>query len=212
MIVFPPSTCLKPPPRIAKEKFYLGRPDATELKRLFTDEVAKIVWTNKLSPSSLNLPKGGVEEIEVFETTLTTQGVNPLVYKAIDAAVKPHSVLHLITTADHFEAVFGYALPGEKTARYYAKSWTSRAEAELKVDGTTMDAVYLSLMAQLGGTCSVASEGEPDVKAWQEQDNRRAQLEQRLKKLKAQFKNEKQMNKQFELSLEIKKLEAELLG
>lgn len=214
MIKLPESTRLSPVRRVPKERCYLGRTGSAELKRVITDEVDKILWTNKLSATSLNVaPSEDVREIEIFETTLTTKAVNPLVYKTLDAAIRPHVALHFFTTSDHFEVVFGYWAPGEKTGRYYARSWPTREEAALDFSGDSLGAVYLSLMRQLQDKEADATpQGMTDVKSWRETDNRRAQLERKLQQLEKRLKSERQVNVQFEISGEMRRIRKELQG
>lgn len=214
MIKLPESTRLSPVRRVPKERCYLGRTGSAELKSVFTDEVDKILWTNKLSAASLNVaPSEDVREIEIFETTLTTKAVNPLVYKTLDAAIRPHVALHFFTTVDHFEVVFGYWTPGEKAGRYYTRSWPSREEVTLDFSGDSLGAVYLSLMRQLQDKGADAPPlGTADVKDWRETDNRRAQLERKLQQLEKRLKSERQVNVQFEISGEMRRIRKELQG
>lgn len=214
MIKLPESTRLSPVRRVPKDRCYLGRNGSAELKSVFTDEVDKILWTNKLSATSLNVaPSEDVREIEIFETTLTTKAVNPLVYKTLDAAIRPHVALHFFTTFDHFEVVFGYWTPGEKMGRYYARSWPSREEATLDFSGDSLGAVYLSLMRQLQDNDESAPPlGTADVKNWRETDNRQAQLERKLQQLEKRLKSERQVNVQFEISGEMRRIRKELQG
>lgn len=214
MIEFPASTRLVPPRRIPKEKICSRQTkNVAKLKSIFTQEVDKIVWTNKLYSKSLNMPESkDIKEIEVFELALKMRNVNPSIYQAIDEAVAPHSVLYLITTLDHFEAVFGYQAPGEKARRYFRKAWIDCNSAELELRGSTLDEVYIGILRQLGAEETSGGEmtGERSVKAWQERDFRRSQLEQKIERLTKRKQKELQINRRFEMALEIKRLEEEI--
>lgn len=210
MITLPTSTVVNR--RVPKDRFYLGRRDGAELKRLFTESVDKIIWSHKLSPQSLNLPPSTeVPEIELFTTTLTTRSVDRRLYEAMDEAVKPHAVLHLFKTADHVEVVLGYRAPGDKAARYYSKSWLDFGAIVLDFTASSIDALYLSLLAQVsGGTFSPGA--SRSVTAAVADDSRRQVLEDKIRRLEVQLRNEKQTNRRFELSGEIRKLRKQLRG
>ena len=208
MITLPSSTVVNR--RVPKERFYLGRKDVTELKSLFTSDVEKIVWTNKLSPQSMNLPPSDeVREIEVFEVTLSSRTVDKRLYVTMDEAVKPHVVLYIFKTADHIEVVLGYRQAGEKTVRYYTRSWQDAEAVELDFAAPTLDALYLSLMRQLSMGAFAVDAGATVAEA-KEKDARRQGIESTIAKLESLLKREKQMNRQFEISGEIRKLKKEL--
>ena len=157
MITLPSTTVVNR--RIPKDRFYSGRNNAAELKTLFTEAVEKVVWTNKLSSQSMNFaPSDEIREIEIFETTLCVKAVDRRLYAVMDEAVKPHVVLHVIKALDHVETVMGYRQAGDKTARYYARTWTDLESVDLDFAAQSLDALYLSLMRQLsGGVFAVVS-------------------------------------------------------
>jgi hypothetical protein len=208
MIKLPSSTVVNR--RVPKERFYLGRKDVTELKSLFTSDVEKIVWMNKLSPQSMNLPPSDeVREIEIFEATLSSRTVDKRLYVTMDEAVKPHVVLYIFKTVDHVEVVLGYRQAGEKTVRYYTRSWQDAEAVELDFAAPTLDALYLSLMRQLSMGAFAVDAGATVAEA-KAKDARRQGIESAIAKLECQLKREKQMNRQFEISGEIRKLKKEL--
>ena len=53
---------------VPKSKIYEHGRASTALKKVFVDQVAKIVWKYKLSPDTINLPsRPAAPEIQVFE-------------------------------------------------------------------------------------------------------------------------------------------------
>ena len=127
----------------------------------------------------------------------------------MDEAVKPHVVLHIIKALDHVEVVMGFRQPGDKTARYYARKWADVESVELDFASQSLDALYLSLMQQLSEGMFAVDSGASvaDAKA---KNARRQAIEAAIGKLERELKKEKQINRQFEISGEIRKLKKEL--
>ena len=208
MITLPSTTVVNR--RIPKDRFYSGRNNAAELKTLFTEAVEKVVWTNKLSSQSMNFaPSDEIREIEIFETTLCVKAVDRRLYAVMDEAVKPHVVLHVIKALDHVETVMGYRQAGDKTARYYARTWTDLESVDLDFAAQSLDALYLSLMRQLSGGVFAVDSGASvaDAKA---KDARRQAIEAAIGKLERVLKKEKQLNVQMKLNKELKLLKKAL--
>ena len=208
MIKLPSTTIVNR--RIPKDRFYSGRSNAAELKALFTDAVEKVVWMNKLSPSTMNFPPSEeIREIEIFETTLPVKAVDRRLYAAMDEAVKPHVVLHIIKALDHVEVVMGFRLPGDKTARYYARIWADIESVELDFASQSLDVLYLSLMQQLSEGVFAVDSGASvaDAKA---KNARRQAIEAAIGKLERELKKEKQLNVQMKLNKELKLLKKAL--
>lgn len=208
MIKLPSTTIVNR--RIPKDRFYSGRSNAAELKVLFTEAVEKVVWANKLSPNTMNfLPSEEIREIEIFETTLAVKAVDRRLYAAMDEAVKPHVVLHIIKALDHVEVVMGFRRPGDKTARYYARTWADVESVELDFASQSLDALYLSLMQQLSEGVFAVDSGASvaDAKA---KNARRQSIEAAIGKLERELKKEKQLKVQMKLNKELKLLKKAL--
>ena len=208
MIKLPSTTIVNR--RIPKDRFYSGRNNAAELKVLFTEAVEKVVWMNKLSPNTMNFPPSEeIREIEIFETTLAVKAVDRRLYAAMDEAVKPHVVLHIIKALDNVEVVMGFRQPGDKTARYYARTWADVESVELDFASQSLDALYLSLMRQLSEGVFAVDSGASvaDAKA---KNARRQTIEAAIGKLERELKKEKQLNVQMKLNKELKLLKKAL--
>ena len=208
MIKLPSTTIVNR--RIPKDRFYSGRSNVAELKVLFTEAVEKVVWMNKLSPNTMNFPPSEeIREIEIFETTLAVKAVDRRLYAAMDEAVKPHVVLHIIKALDHVEVVMGFRQSGDKTARYYARTWADIESVELDFASQSLDALYLSLMQQLSEGVFAVDSGASvaDAKA---KNARRQAIEAAIGKLERELKKEKQLNVQMKLNRELKLLKKAL--
>lgn len=74
----------------------------TKQKKLFTDKVSKITWTNKLSPKTLNLEAKEIKEIQVFRIELKVkEDISPIL-NIIDKAI-PY---HIIFVVQHEELIY----------------------------------------------------------------------------------------------------------
>ena len=93
--------------------------------------------------------------------------------------------------------------------RYYTRSWQDAEAVELDFAAPTLDALYLSLMRQLSMGAFAVDAGVSVAEA-KAKDARRQGIESAIAKLESLLKREKQMNRQFEISGEIRKLKKEL--
>ncbi len=69
---------------LPKEKFYSKTSVNTKLRQLFTEEVEKISWANKISPDTLNITAGEYAELQVFEISLKGAELSTTVLRHID--------------------------------------------------------------------------------------------------------------------------------
>ena len=74
----------------------------TKQRKLFTDKVSKITWTNKLSPKTLNLEAKEIKEIQVFRIELKVKEDIPSILNIIDKAI-PY---HIIFAVQHEELIY----------------------------------------------------------------------------------------------------------
>lgn len=86
MFAYPPQTVFNR--SIPKSKLYAHTAVSRRVMDLFVEQVAEILWRNKLSPETLNLPaRGGIHEIQVFEIVLRTPELDETVLQTIDKAI-----------------------------------------------------------------------------------------------------------------------------
>ena len=81
-------------------------------------------------------------------------------------------------------------------------------ELTLEIDGLNLDAVWDNFIIQVGG---VELEQGNSLDEQIAVDERREKLIKEIEKLEKQARNEKQPNKKFELAQRIKKLKADLV-
>lgn len=200
--------------RIPKQKFYENLKAPPALRRAFAEQIRLIYWRNKLAASTLNvLPGETAAEIEIFEIRLQTPQLDEAVLKQIDTVI-PYHILFVLTCGGRVQAWIGYketASSGSvsKVNRYYHTEWLAEDELRFEIDGLNMDAVYAGLMRQIAGDALQAAPGE-SLKNSVRRDERKKQLEKQIAALEKKMSREKQLNRQVEISAEIKKLKSEL--
>lgn len=212
MLGFPQTTEFNK--RIPKQKFYENIEVSPALKRAFVEQIKLIYWRNKLAESTLNISPGqAVKEIEVIEIKLAQPQLDEAVLRQIDKEI-PYHILFILSCGNKVQAWTGYKEASEsgkaafKVNRYYHTDWMLEDELTLEIDGLNLDAVWDNFIIQVGG---VELEQGNSLDEQIAVDEHREKLIKEIKKLEKQAQNEKQPNKKFELAQRIKKLKADLV-
>jgi len=99
---------------IPKAKFYEKLPVSPAVKRAFVNEIAQIVWRNKLAPATLNVQPGSrVSELEVLEIELKRGELNEAVLKAIDRGI-PYQLLFCWSAKTNIRRAWGTKRPNPR--------------------------------------------------------------------------------------------------
>ena len=94
MVQLPASTEFKR--RIPKQTFYAKLTLAPEVKRAFAEQINTIIWSNKISPETINLaPSETVQEIQVFTIRLNQASLDARILPLIDKQIPYHIVFVL---------------------------------------------------------------------------------------------------------------------
>lgn len=201
--------------RIPKQKFYENISVTPTLKRVFIDQIKVIYWRNKIAATTMNIAAGEtVTEIEVFEVKLTGPQLDSSVLKQIDKEI-PYHIIFLLEFDGRYQAWMAYkeeAASGNnafKVGRYYHTEWLLESELPLKIDGLSIDKVYKNFVRQIAGD-ALQTGSEESLKESVERDEKRQQLQKQVTALQAKIRKEKQLNKQVQLNMELKKLKKEL--
>lgn len=203
--------------RIPKQKFYENMDISPVLKKVFVEQVKIIYWRNKIAASTTNLAVGShVTEIEVFEVRLNSPVLDDSLLRQIDKEI-PYHILFLLEYDGKYQAWTAYkeaAVTGSnafKVGTYYHTDWLPEDELPLKVEGLSVDKVYENFVRQIAGDALRSEEGKTEsLKESVERDNRRQELEKQIAALQTKVRKEKQLNKQVQLNVELKKLKKEL--
>ena len=201
--------------RIPKQKFYDRLSVNSALKRVFIDQIAEIIWRNKIAATTMNLAQGDtVTEVEVFEIKLKTPALDESVLRLIDKQI-PYHIVFLMTYDGKCQAWTAYkeaAAAGNnafKVDTYYHTDWLSEEDLPLAVEGLTTDQVYEHFVRQIAGAALQTARHE-SLKASVERDAERKKLEKKIAALEKKVRKEKQFNKQVAMNGELKKLKKEL--
>lgn len=200
--------------RIPKHKFYENLTVSPTLKRIFVEQVKVIWWRNKIAATTMNLAAGEVvTEIEVFEICLSAPPLDETVLRQIDKEI-PYHILFLLEYEGKYQAWTAFKEATEsganafKVGTYYHTDWTEEADLPLKLDGLNTDQVYENFVRQIAGeTLSRMSE---TLKESVERDERKKELQKQIATLQMKVRREKQLNKQVQLNMEVKRLKKEL--
>ena len=190
---------------IPKAKFYEKLPVTQAVKDCFVNEIAAIVWRNKLSPETLNVQPGSrVREIEVIEITLKGETLNDSVLKVIDRGI-PYQLLFLLKRGEEYQLCMGYKETETSAVKEYFKTaWMTFVALPLQITGLTLDEVCDNFIRQINTRLAVA-EAMPLKEALAD-DAMRQKIEKQIALLEKKMKAEKQPKRKFELHEEIQKL------
>ena len=200
--------------RIPKQKFYENLTVTPALKRAFVEQIRLIWWRNKIAPATANLAPGkSVTEVEVLELRLNQPSLDEAVLRQIDREI-PYHILFLLEHAGKYQAWIGYKEAASGSAafqvrQYYHTGWMEPERLPIRMEGITVDAVYENFVRQVAGD-SLAPSGGEALQDSVERDLRRQQLQKQITALENKIRKEKQLNRQVEINVNIKKLKREL--
>lgn len=213
MLGLPKSTELNR--RIPKQKFYDNAQLSPAIKRAFVDQIRKITWKNKIAPATINLqPSEGIEELEVFEIQLNSNSINEAILRTIDKSI-PYHILYVLEYEGKSQIWIPFkeksANGSYKTDLYYHTDWQGEENLNLTINGLTMRELYEGFVKQIAKDEIVSNDSQTNVnlKDSIEKSKKKKDLENKIAKLQAQVRKEKQFNKQVELHSKLKKLKKE---
>ena len=192
---------------IPKAKFYEKLQVTQAVKDCFVNEIAAIVWRNKLSPETLNVQPGSrVREIEVIEITLKGESLNDSVLKLIDKGI-PYQLLFMLKRGEEYQLCIGYKETETASVKEYFKTpWQTFAELPLQISGLTLDEVCDNFIRQIHGNLQSAESG--DLKTELEVTKEEEKLQKRIVQLEKKLLTEKQFKKQMAIRAELQELQS----
>ena len=201
--------------RIPKQKFYEHLAGTAALKRFFAEQVKSVYWRNKIAATTMNIADGtAVTEIEVFEIHLNQSQIDENVLRQIDKVI-PYHILFLLEYEGKHKAVISYkeaTAAGNKAfaiMRYYYTDWLPLNEMTVKLEGLNIDTIYENFVRQIAAD-QLQSNNEDSIKHAIEKEEKRRRLKKQMAALQNKIRKEKQLNRQIQLNIELKKLKREL--
>lgn len=184
-------------------------------KKLFTDNIARITWTNKISTDTVNLEARDVSEIQIFRIELKVRADVASVLDVIDKAI-PYSIVFVVEHQDIVYLSTTIKHPHPVHVDNAVLDWTLKTDwfhpsengYSLKLR-KSIDAVYHDFCIQLSGMSFLASE---PIQALVEYERKVSTLEKEIAKVKAAISSSKQFNTKVELNQKLQLLEKELRG
>lgn len=181
----------------------------TQQKRLFTDKVEKIRWTNKLAWETINLPSVQVKEIQCFEIILKDRDGYEEVLKIIDRAI-PYPILFTISFGSFIKRQISQKHPHPTNEDNAVVDWTFDSpwlteSNEIHFDlKESLDEVFRRLCLSVSGEKDDFQYGIDQLVSFKKESH---ELESKIQKIKSRISNEKQFNRRVELNLELQTLE-----
>lgn len=204
--------------RVIPKKVFIDQLGAnSRMKDHFTNDIVKVEWLSKLSPSTLNVADGKeVHEISVFLVPLKASKCPNDIFAFIDSLMPRHT-LFILTWGEQACLHLNYKEWIENTTKSaksfsvtktYRSAWINASELNIAVDGLNMDAIYETLLRQVAGEKITAQSNDlrSDVELSAQRDALLSQLEAFMKKEAA----EKQPQKKFALHKQIVELNKKL--
>lgn len=212
MITFPKSTLVGK--TVPKTAFYKNLEVNARMKQRFVDDVASVTWVAKIAPSTLNVKDGKtVHEITVFRMVLKKEEVPSDVLTLIDKQMPRHTVFML----QHEEKNCLYVNYKEwrdaeqrqfDIVKTYQTAWAKADDVVLVIEGSTMDAVFASLVRQIAD--GLLDANATDLHAAVMANKEREQLQKSINILERQMRKEKQPKKRFDMHQRLVKMKAKL--
>lgn len=201
--------------RIPKQKFYDNLNVSSDLKRVFVEQIKVVYWRNKIAPTTINVAAGKeVNELEVFEVSLSQKGLDEAALLQIDREI-PYHILFILSFEGQYQAWIGYkeaAASGNYAFRvdsYYHTDWMSEDDLQFNLEGLSLDTIYENIVRQIAGD-DLKNEKSDSLKISVEKDRKRRELEKRILAYQVKIHKEKQLNRQMELNGKMKQLRKEL--
>ena len=202
--------------KIPKQKFYENLEISPALKKIFIEQVDKILWSYKIASSTANLADGNlVKEIEVLEVFLKSPNLDDELLRHIDRAV-PYHIVFILEYQGRYKACISYkeaATSGNRAFKvnsYYYTDWLDKQDLPLKLEGVTLDAAYENFVRQIAGETLQKMVSDESLKDSVARSEQKELLQRQILALESKIRKEKQLNKQMQINSELKKLKRNL--
>lgn len=211
MITYPVSTIVGKP--VPKNAFYKHLELNTRLRTRFVEDVERIVWAAKYTPSSLNVEDGAkVHEIVFFEVTVKSEDIADEIFLTIDKMM-PRHVVFVLHYGDRCRLLLNYKEWADKEkgtfniVKTFRASWQHDECINLIIEGGTMDRIYESFAGQISG---FGTKNAADTRRIIDIENE-IEIKQRLAEaLQKKIRKEKQFARQVEMNSEARALKREI--
>lgn len=202
--------------KIPKQKIYEHGKASASLKRIFINDIDKITWEYKLSPTTINIPaKEYIQELQVISLQLRNDDVSNAALLAIDKAV-PSPIIFCLNTKTAVQYAAAYKRPSEGNASrwvigdYQKTAWIQK-DAEIRPLPIALNLASLYHML-LKDFSSVSEQENESIDDHLTRTKQADTFEKQLVRLSSRLQREKQFNRKVELNSQIKRLQKELFS
>lgn len=179
-------------------------------KKLFTDLIAKIHWSHKLSTETINLPGIEVSEIQLISIDLKSKNNIAQILKIIDKAI-PYHILFTISFEDEYYHSAAQKHPNPLDANnmvidwVFESSWKPQSTKTLQLTlKQNLDHIFFQICNQLAP--KLIRNKTTNFNELLANASTLDKLQKEISQLKIQIKSEKQFNKKVELNINLNKL------
>ena len=211
MIQYPISTIVRK--SVPKNAFYKHLELNTRLRTRFVEDVEKIVWAAKYTPSTLNVEDGAtVHEIVFFEVTVKAEDLTDEIFLTIDKMM-PRHVVFVLVYGDRCRLLINYKEWADKEkgtfniVKTFRTSWQPSEGISLTIEGGTMDKIYESFAGQVSGFGTNTAADTRRIIAIENEIATKQKLAEALQK---KIRKEKQFARQMEMNTEARALKREI--
>ena len=175
---------------------------SNKVKKLFTNQIQKILWKNKLSVETINLRGKEIDEIQIFDIELKDKVYIPDILNSIDKSIPYHIIFIIRFNDDLYVSVSPKHLNpiNVNTAvidHTFKSEWCSSLEFNFKIElKNNLDDVFYSFCGQFSPTINNTKNLQEFITANKELDR----LNRDIQKIKQQISQTKQFNKKVELN------------
>lgn len=175
-------------------------------KKMFSEKILRIIWTNKLSQDTINLSGKDIQEIQVFEIELKEKLYIKDLLVIIDKAI-PYQIIFKVKFNNEFyistSAKHTHPTNDDNSVIDYTFStdWNDECElfpcVELK---NSLDWIYKNFCAQFVSNTSASKNLQEIIDKEKKIDS----IKKEIEKIKSEILKCKQFNKKVELNLKLK--------
>lgn len=199
---------------LPKNKIYEHASPTTAIKKLFVQEVEKIIWSYKLSPETINLPAAGnVQEIQIFTIVLKHKTLKHEILSTIDKSIQSQ-ILFVLSHENQFRYVAAYKRPNEAdkskwvVSQYFETKWIPDTTEKIVLPvALNLSSLYFSILKSIL-QLSVRPGETLDEFVYRAE---RLKIKKReAGKLEVRMNKEKQFNRKVEMNSELKNINNEI--
>lgn len=179
-------------------------------KKILTSSISRIIWKNKLSPETINLPFEEIQEIQIFNVEMKQKDYPHEIIHLIDKSI-PYPIIFISSFLD--ECVLSTSVKHQNPTNpdnaiidwHYKTDWFSIANWNYSLQlSKSLDFVYLEFCKSLNPNSKTVQ--SKNLNEMIEQSKILANIERKITHLQKAITKEQQFNKKVEMNVELNTL------